>query len=1002
MKWTVWMKTAGMACALLASASGGACFGATKIWTGGGADDKLSTPANWTDGAAPETGDCLVFAGERRTTPVNDFDPGTTSFKGIVFSNDCTSCSAAFTLTGNELVLTGAGKTDFPSPSGFFGILVAHVSDAKVSITNVLACDVRLPSNVRLGNWNAARHHLTFTGTVTGTGTLLSYDQYHGKLRFDGPVKGFSSITRSNGSAGEVWLRSSANEFSAAAPAMNFSEGDLRADGIAALGGPNAKIALGQGPYFTPARFIMNADEDVQFDGPLCVRGPRTGESCGSFLNAVKGTTFTLTGDLTTESTENTASGNKPGPGTGVAFGGVGDVVYAGNVRTPSTWLVKRDSGTWTIAAESTSAATGTLTVAAGTLIHQADYSSAGAVVVNAGAVLSGTGTVSAIAFKTGSGLRVMANADGVIVPLTATGTVSRTGVVTVSPGANVGSFAAGVRVVILKAKDFAGDGQFALDSSWSSTARLLEEDGKLVLSVPSASVQWKGDVANNVWDTSTPNWKDGAVYSDGSLVRFDDTADADTTNVVISAAVRPDRVVVSGTRDYVFSGAGILGDGDLLKTGGASVLTLANTNAYTGATTVETGALRLDGVLKDTTVVVREGAAFTNTPNGSLTGASSFSFNGAAFELSGTNDFTGGVVASGVANEYRCVVKGARALGQGTVDLRSGFFDFTQMKEPFGAGCLLRTVGAGYVRMRAAGTTTGWLGDVELGAGNRMLELGVLGGCEWAFGSPGGNTVIRAADGEGGQIYLRESGTYRFYSRIDFGNRVKVNKTDGNAVHLYATGNTWRSMGISVGSLICHATNTLACAPLTLGQAYDKIKFTIVVDLNGYDQTISSLLMANIDEGTTMTVKSAEPAVLTVSNAMDTVTQRPGAKLTGKVTLRKRGAGNWSLGMANESEGNVVVEEGVLTLTADDVLPTVSRESFLKIVGSGRVAVADGVTAAVSMLAKSDTSFLTAGLYGGEGCKEPGARIIPELFAPGTGAVRVLHGNGGTLLILK
>lgn len=998
MKRTVWMKTAGMACALLASASGGMCFGATKIWTGGGADDNLSTPANWADGTTPTTGDCLVFAGDRRTTPVNDFDPSTTSFKGLVFSNDCTACSAAFTLTGNELVLTGAENRDFPSHSGYFGILVAHVSDVNASITNVLACDIRLPSNARLGNWNAERHHLTFTGTVTGTGTLLSYDQYHGKLRFDGPVKGFSSITRLNGSRGEVWLRSSANEFSVDAPTMNFREGDLCADGIAALGGSCAKIALGQDMYLTPGRFIMNATEDVQFDGPLCVNGPRTDVSCGSFLNAVEGTTFTLTGDLTTMSA---ASGNKPGPGTCVTFGGVGDVVYAGNVLTPSTWLEKRERGTWTIAAESTTAATGTLTVVAGTLIHQADYSSAGAVIVNTGAVLSGTGTVSAITFKTGSRLKVMANADGVIAPLTVTGTVSRTGLVTVSPGANVGSFAAGTRAVLLKAKDFADNGQFTLDDSWPSSARLLEEDGKLVLSVPSARVQWKGDVANNVWDTSTPNWKGGAVYSDNNLVWFDDTADADTTNVVISAAVRPDRVVVSGTRDYVFSGAGILGDGDLLKTGGASILTLANTNAYTGATTVESGALQLDGVLKDTAIVVREGAAFTNTPNGSLTGAASFTFNGAAFELNGTNDFTGDVVASAVG-EYRCVVKGARALGLGTVDLRSGYFVFKDMNEPFGAGRLLRTAAAGEVRILGAGGSTGWLGDMELGAGNRTLQLSVQGGCKWAFGSLGGDTVIRAAPGEGGQIYLRDSGTYHFYSRIDFGDRVNVNKTDGNTVHLYATGNTWRSMGISVGSLICHATNTLACAPLTLGQAYGGIKFTIVLDLNGYDQTISSLKMNKIDEGTTMTVKSTAPAMLTVSNATDTVTARPGAKLTGKVTLRKQGAGNWSLGMANASEGNVVVEEGVLTLTADDVLPTASRESFLKIVGSGRVAVAGGVTATVSMLAKSDTSFLTAGLYGGEGCAVRGARIMPELFAPGAGAVRVLHGNGGTLLILK
>lgn len=1005
MKRTEWMKTAGMAFALLASASGGACFGATKIWTGGGADDNLSTPANWADGTAPAKGDCLVFMGERRTTPVNDFDPATTSFKGIVFSNDCTACSAAFTLTGNELVLTGAGAGDFPQThAGFFGILVANVADANAAITDTLACDVRLPSGARLGNWNASRHHLTFTGTVSGTGTLQSYDQNHGKLVFEGPVKGFSGVSRANGSQGLVWFKSAENEFAADAPAMRFGEGELRADSLAAAGGSGVCISLGQDAWNTTATFTMNAQEDVVVDGKLQGDGPDSDKAYACFQNAVAGTTLTFNGDLATATA---GGGNGKGDGTRVAFGGAGDVVYAGNVLTPSTWLEKRGSGMWTVRPESTTAATGGVSVVAGTLVMDADYSAMGkGVAVSSGATLSGTGAVASVAFSAGARLKVVADSAGRLVPLTVAGPVSCAGAVTVSAGENAGSFAAGTRVVVLKTAGFDGAGTFVPDSSWPSSARFLEEDGNLVLSVPTASLVWKGDAANNVWDSSTANWKGGATYSDGGLVQFDDTADEGATNVVLSADVRPDRVIVRGDRDYAFSGGGIFGDADLLKTDGASTLTLANENAYTGSTAIESGALRLDGALKDTAVVVRDGAAFTNTPKGTLTGASSFTFNGASCELCGTNDFTGAAALTSPAHGKTpelCVVNGARALGRGTLELRSGYFHFRRMDEPFEAGRLLRSGSGGHVEVELRGTTSGWPGDVEL-AGNREFLLNLSSGGEWAIGDPDGGTVVRVADGgSGGQIYLRGLGVYRFHSRIDFGDRMKVCKTDGNAVHFHASGSTWKEMTVGVGTIVCHATNALACAPLTLGQAYNKIKFTIVLDMNGFDQTLSKLLMANIDNAeTTMTVKSAEPATLTISNATDFVTQRPGAKLMGKVTLRKQGAGNWSLGMANESEGNVVVEEGVLTLTADDVLPTASRESFLKIVGSGRVAVADGVTAAVSMLAKSDTSFLTAGLYGGEGCTVRGAKIMPELFAPGAGAVRVLHGNGGTLLILK
>lgn len=978
-------------------------FAATKVWTGGGADDNLSTSANWADGVAPATGDCLVFMGERRTSLVNDFDPATTSFKGIVFSNDCTACSAAFTVSGNELVLTGARASDFPQThAGDFAILVASVANVNASITDVLACDVRIPDGARIGNWNAYRHHLTFTGTVSGTGTLKSYDQSHGKLVFEGPVKGFSGVSRPNGGGGLVWFKSAENEFSTASPSFYFQEGELRVDSLAAMGGPGARILLGQDVWNTSATLAMNAQEDVVVDGRLWGKGPDSDKAYAYFQNAVAGTTLTLNGDLTTGTG---TGGNGKGDGTCVAFGGAGDVVYAGKVLTPSTWLEKRGSGTWTIAPESTTVATGGVSVVAGTLVMDADYSAMGkGVAVSSGAVLSGTGTVASISFKAGAVLKVATDADGRIAPLTVAGPVSCAGSVTVSAGANAGSFAAGTRVVVLKAGSVDGAGLFVPDSPWPSTARFLDEDGNLVLSVPTASLVWKGDAQNNVWDASTANWHGGMTYSDGALVQFDDTADDGTTNVVLSADARPDRVIVRGDRDYTLSGGGILGDADLFKTGGASTLVLSNENAYTGATMVESGALRLEGALKDTAVAVRDGAAFTNTPNGTLTGASSFKFTGSAFELCGTNDFTGAAVLTSLSQnkgEQRCVVRGARALGRGTLDLRSGYFHFMNLKEPFEAGRLLRSGSAGHVKMWLGGTSSGWPGDLEL-AGNRELQLDTPGEAEWTIGSPAGGTVVRAADGNsGGQIYLRGQGVYRFYSRIDFGDQMKVCKTDANTVHFYASGSTWSKMDVAHGTIVCHAANALACAPLTLGQAYQNVKFTIVLDMNGHDQTLSKLLMANIDnDETTMTVKSDEPATLTITNATDFVTRRPGAKVEGKVTLRKQGEGNWTLAMANASEGDFIVEGGVLTLAADDVLP-VSGDSRLVVCGDGRVAAADGVNATVAWLVKDGGTTCSAGVYGGEGCAVKGAMIRPDLFAPGGGTVTVRRG-GGTVIIMR
>ena len=75
--------------------------GATKIWTGSGADAKFSTDGNWEDMAAPVNGDTLVFQGENAVAE-NDFD-STVQFAAIYMSN-----SVPFTIRGNTLYLSGS------------------------------------------------------------------------------------------------------------------------------------------------------------------------------------------------------------------------------------------------------------------------------------------------------------------------------------------------------------------------------------------------------------------------------------------------------------------------------------------------------------------------------------------------------------------------------------------------------------------------------------------------------------------------------------------------------------------------------------------------------------------------------------------------------------------------------------------------------------------------------------------------------------------------------
>jgi len=340
----------------------------------------------------------------------------------IVFSNNCTVCSAPFTVSGNEIVLTGCVASEYPAFAN--GTPAIGVANASASITDILDLDVRLPNTSKLGAFTASNHHLTFRRTVTGNGgSLQSCDQYRSTLTFEGQVKNFSQARRPNGSSGMIWLRSAANAFTSTTFRHEFCEGSLKADSLAAFGGQAAGILLGQSAYNTPGTFSMNADQDTRIDGNLIVNGPRYYSTAGTFENAVADTLLTLGGNMNTV-TAVESSNPLSNLGTMVTFGGVGNGASLGNVTTASTWLNKSGAGTWEFAGSSTSSSTGDVTVTAGTLIVNGDYASMKKTTVKSGAMLAGTGTVNNVTFESGSNYRVLADTDGTH-PLILTGSAS-------------------------------------------------------------------------------------------------------------------------------------------------------------------------------------------------------------------------------------------------------------------------------------------------------------------------------------------------------------------------------------------------------------------------------------------------------------------------------------------------------------------------------------------------------------------------------------------------
>lgn len=974
-------------------------FAAIKIWDGGGSDAYLATAENWSDNVAPVSGDYLVFAGSTRTSVTNDYNPATTSFKMIVFSNDYTTASAPFTLSGNEIVLTGCIASEYPAfASGSPAIGVAKASG---SITDVLNLDVRLPNNSKLGTYTANNHHLTFKGAVTGNGSgpLQSCDQYASTLTFEGPVKSFSFVARPNGNA-LIWLRNASNVFVFATFTNMISQGTLKVDSLGALGGQAVGISLGQERYNTPATFIMNAAQDTRIDGNLIVRGPQYYSAAGSFENGVAGTLLTLGGNLNTV-TANEDKNPLSNLGTLVAFGGVGNGVFLGNVMTRSTWLNKNGTGTWEFASCSTSSSTGDVTITAGTLIVNGDYASMKKTTVKTGTTLAGTGTVNTVTFESGSTYRILADTEGAH-PLILTGgvTVSGNVKVSISPEA-LAQLTPGFAYTIMRYTAKTGAGMFTLGSGIPTSARLTETSDGLVLQLATGEVTWKGNAANNVWDTTTTNWIGSALYADGNNALFTDAADEGTTNVTIPAAVSPLKMIVSGSRNYTFSGEGIVGAAMIEKPSGASILTLNTTNAYAGMTWIKEGALVLNGTIADSRVLIDSAAAFTNTASGRLTGNASLVVNGTA-TLSGNSDFTGGttisVASTFTLSQVPVVVNDPRALGAGDVSVLKGTVTFQTSDGSFGQNRTLRIGESNGVNIFANGVDVTWLGDVDIF--NRNVEIRCqTSGSSFTFGAPDSSSEVRGTSGGG--VYVRTDGDFYWYSRLKFGSG-EYRQTDSTDSHFYSTSNEWSSLVVQAyGGVVCHATNTLAPTKLVLGQIWESVLFYPWIDLNGFDQTIAVLEMATVVEGSTQTIKSAKPAILTILNSTNTVTARQGGRIEGLVTLRKQGAGNWSFGCRNFSAGDFIVEGGTVTLTASDTLPTASHDSRLTLFTGAKVAVSEGVNATVPKFTYKGARY-PAGVYGGEGCAVPGARIVPECFAPGAGAVTVTIGDGGFLIMLR
>jgi len=125
---------------------------------------------------------------------------------------------------------------------------------------------------------------------------------------------------------------------------------------------------------------------------------------------------------------------------------------------------------------------------------------------------------------------------------------------------------------------------------------------------IQETKLQWKGGQASNVWDIQgNTNWLQNdtsAIFSQNDDVMFDITGTGNT-NITIQNTITPSSILVISPVNYTFNGTGKLSGTMSLRKSGFGMLTIKNTNDYTGPTVIEEGGLILDGILTGSPVTI-------------------------------------------------------------------------------------------------------------------------------------------------------------------------------------------------------------------------------------------------------------------------------------------------------------------------------------------------------------------------------------------------------------
>jgi autotransporter-associated beta strand protein len=336
-------------------------------WTGAGANNLWSNPANWSAGA-PQAGDHLVFSGTQRQTTNNDLPAGT-SFHAITFTR------FGFVLTGNAIQLDAAGGTALRNE-------FATTGASTIALSIALASDAAISTAA-----GSSRFEFTSAGTIGNGGHVLTIDSSSPyNSRFAGVINGSGALRKLGTSQLDL---TAANTYTGQ---TLLQAGSIGLSGAGTLGTSAGNTVIVDGAVLT-AIGPLTVSEPFVVQAPGSSR-PVQGVAGAKFTGAITAAADARLGVAGPSPLTEIAGPISSVPGSAVTVQGTGQagsvVVFSGTNAMSSTHIV--DGATMRVGSAGALPSGSAAEVDAGARLDLRDYDVTLGVLSGAGSVALGTG----------------------------------------------------------------------------------------------------------------------------------------------------------------------------------------------------------------------------------------------------------------------------------------------------------------------------------------------------------------------------------------------------------------------------------------------------------------------------------------------------------------------------------------------------------------------------------------------------------------------------------